>query len=113
MLPTVRRISGRSTSSSTRRSSSSIATRVSRGLPAINISRFNWVHLGPRHRVRQRVIPERIGGRKLVNLNERHLGFGKTQCRAKNLRRLDGAIVRGREQQLDLVVAQDRQFVDQ
>src|ERR671914_1334116 len=40
MSPTVRRWSGRSTSSSTNRSSSRIATRVSRWLPLIRISRF-------------------------------------------------------------------------
>src|SRR5437667_667176 len=40
MSPTERRESGRSTRSSTRRSSSRMATRVSRGLPEISISRF-------------------------------------------------------------------------
>src|SRR5206468_13082181 len=41
-------LSGRSTRSSTRRSSSRMATRVSRGLPLINISRFKAVTLAPR-----------------------------------------------------------------
>src|SRR5438309_1537428 len=40
MSPTMRRASGRSTRSSARRSSSRMATRVSRGLPLIRISRF-------------------------------------------------------------------------
>src|SRR5687767_1861243 len=46
MSPTVRRWSGRSTSSSTSRSSSRIATRVSRWLPLIRISRFTRLYLG-------------------------------------------------------------------
>src|SRR5918996_2305768 len=45
MSPTVRRWSGRSTSTSTRRSSSRIATRVSRWLPLIRISRFKRFYL--------------------------------------------------------------------
>src|SRR6266545_994352 len=48
MSPTERRESGRSTRSSTRRSSSRMATRVSRGLPEIRISRFKAVTLAPR-----------------------------------------------------------------
>src|SRR6059058_6136845 len=47
MSPTMRRASGRSTRSSTRRSSSRMATRVSRGLPLINISRFKACALDP------------------------------------------------------------------
>src|SRR2546427_11842140 len=47
MSPTERRESGRSTRSSTRRSSSRMATRVSRGFPLINISRFKAVTLAP------------------------------------------------------------------
>src|SRR5436309_5161026 len=47
MSPTERRESGRSTRSSTRRSSSRMATRVSRWLPLINISRFKAVTLSP------------------------------------------------------------------
>src|SRR5919109_3584832 len=46
MSPTVRRWSVRSTSSSTRRSSSRMATRVSRWLPLIRISRFKRSYLG-------------------------------------------------------------------
>src|SRR4029078_7559113 len=46
MSPTVRRWSGRSTRSSTRRSSSRMATRVSRWLPLIRISRFKMLDLG-------------------------------------------------------------------
>src|ERR671919_732271 len=46
MSPTVRRWSGRSTSSSTSRSSSRMATRVSRWLPLIRISRFKRSYLG-------------------------------------------------------------------
>jgi len=44
----MRRASGRSTSSSTSWSSSSIATRVSRGVALMKISRFITLHL-PRH----------------------------------------------------------------
>src|SRR3989442_6267277 len=47
MSPTMRRVLGRSTRSSTRRSSSRMATRVSRGLPLINISRFKACALDP------------------------------------------------------------------
>src|SRR6266702_6391183 len=47
MSPTERRESGRSTRSSTRRSSSRMATRVSRGFPLIKISRFKAVTLAP------------------------------------------------------------------
>src|SRR5881296_3121566 len=46
MSPTMRRASGRSTKSSARRSSSRMATRVSRGLPLIRISRFKARSLG-------------------------------------------------------------------
>src|SRR2546425_173717 len=46
MSPTMRRASGRSTRSSARRSSSRMATRVSRGLPLIRISRFKAGSLG-------------------------------------------------------------------
>src|SRR2546426_416078 len=46
MSPTMRRASGRSTRSSARRSSSRMATRVSRGLPLIRISRFKARSLG-------------------------------------------------------------------
>src|SRR5213596_2369463 len=48
MSPTERWESGRSTRSSTRRSSSRMATRVSRGLPEMSISRFKAVTLAPR-----------------------------------------------------------------
>src|SRR5204862_691004 len=48
MSPTERWESGRSTRSSTRRSSSRMATRVSRGFPLIRISRFKAVTLAPR-----------------------------------------------------------------
>src|SRR6266566_7589244 len=48
MSPTERWESGRSTRSSTRRSSSRMATRVSRGFPEISISRFKAVTLAPR-----------------------------------------------------------------
>src|SRR5258707_1436666 len=48
MSPTERWESGRSTSNSTRRSSSRMATRVSRGFPEISISRFKAVTLAPR-----------------------------------------------------------------
>src|SRR6266576_5735773 len=48
MSPTERWESGRSTRSSTRRSSSRMATRVSRGFPEISISRFKAVTLTPR-----------------------------------------------------------------
>src|SRR6266852_6733580 len=48
MSPTERWESGRSTRSSTRRSSSRMATRVSRGFPEINISRFKAVTLASR-----------------------------------------------------------------
>src|SRR2546423_15562671 len=47
MSPTERWESGRSTRSSTRRSSSRMATRVSRWLPEIKISRFKAVTLAP------------------------------------------------------------------
>src|SRR2546428_220406 len=47
MSPTERWASGRSTRSSTRRSSSRMATRVSRGLPLISISRFKAGTLDP------------------------------------------------------------------
>src|SRR6478736_9726226 len=43
MSPTIRRWSGRSTKSSTSRSSSRMATRVSRGVPLIRISRFTRI----------------------------------------------------------------------
>src|SRR3954470_16531449 len=71
MSPTERRWSGRSTRSSTRRSSSRIATRVSRWLPLIRISRFKcWtsavIQAGSvtRTRLLRRLCPG-LGGRSM------------------------------------------------
>src|SRR3954447_366485 len=71
MSPTERRWSGRSTRSSTRRSSSRIATRVSRWLPLIRISRFKcWTSAVIQARSVTRTRPLRrlcpgLGGRSM------------------------------------------------
>src|SRR5919106_2564458 len=71
MSPTVRRWSGRSTSSSTRRSSSRMATRVSRWLPLIRISRFKRSYLGRDGGARQTRLQARRGRLR------RYLGPGR------------------------------------
>src|SRR4051812_9809018 len=76
MSPTVRRWSGRSTRSSTSRSSSRIATRVSRWLPLIRISRFKLLDLD---RVRLRGT---IDGRRVRPGGQ--LPFGCLTRRARN-----------------------------
>src|SRR5262245_36985272 len=95
MLPTVRRISGRSTSSSTSLSSSRIATRVSRWLPAIRISLFNVAHLGPRETTGRRIVSVGQGCGELVNLNERPTTRFQTERRSEYFRRLHRAVATG------------------
>src|SRR5262245_14920871 len=113
MLPTVRRISGRSTSSSTSRSSSRIATRVSRWLPAIRISRFNLAHLSPRNGRGPGIAPVGQGRVELVNLDERQPARLHAERRSKHFRWLDRAIAAGGHREAHSVRRKDRQLVHQ
>src|SRR5512145_47131 len=76
MSPTVRRWSGRSTSSSTRRSSSRMATRVSRWLPLIRISRFKRSYLGRDGGARETRLQARRMWRKEDTSTPGGLGIG-------------------------------------
>src|SRR5262245_54058903 len=113
MFPTVRRISGRSTNSSTRRSSSRIATRVSRWLPAIRISRFNFAYLCPGRCHGGGILPVRLAGPELVNLDERQLLRRNAERRSEYFRRLDRAVAAGGNREGHGIRRKDRQLVHQ
>src|SRR5688572_267787 len=113
MFPTVRRISGRSTRSSTRRSSSRMATRVSRWLPAIRISRFNCVHLDARDSGSGGILSARQGGGALVNLDERQPARVQPERRSKYIRRLYGTVASGGHREAHGVRRENGQLVYQ
>src|SRR3970040_440400 len=112
MFPTVRCTSGRSTSSSTSRRSSKIATRVSRRLDAvIKISLFTSRNLCQGNRTRHRGFARGQGCHPLMDSDEWHVLCVETKRPLENFCWFDRSARSSGHAQQYLIVSDHRELV--